>query len=173
MGASVIPALAAGISLSPESTATRLRCPPPYGGSPESIVIPAQSGDLCIISFLPLQGEVPKAEGVLLRQALSGTCASRTPPPQSLRDSSPCEGEQINQRPPQSAGMTMSAVRARRRLANRDGVRSVGRVCGLPACGAASRVGRSLTRGRWTTVRVLARAALARGSRGPGRTSVA
>ncbi len=36
-------------------------------------------GDLCIISFLPLQGEVPKAEGVLRRQALSGTCASRTP----------------------------------------------------------------------------------------------
>ena len=42
-------------------------------------VIPALAGDPCIISFLPLQGEVPKAEGVLLRQALSGTCASRTP----------------------------------------------------------------------------------------------
>ena len=36
-------------------------------------------GDLCIISFLPLQGEVPKAEGVLVRQALSGTWASWTP----------------------------------------------------------------------------------------------
>ena len=40
---------------------------------------PRCGGDLCIISFLSLQGEVPKAEGVLLRQALSGTCASRTP----------------------------------------------------------------------------------------------
>ncbi len=40
--------------------------------------IPA-CGDLCIIPFLPQQGEVPKAEGVLLRQALSGTHAGRTP----------------------------------------------------------------------------------------------
>ena len=51
------------------------------GGVPRDPVtgwIPA-FGDLCIISFLPLQGEVPKAEGVLLRQALSGTRARRTP----------------------------------------------------------------------------------------------
>ena len=54
-------------------------------------VIPALAGDLCIISFLPLQGEVPKAEGVLLRQALSGTCASRTPPPPLVSSLSPRE----------------------------------------------------------------------------------
>ena len=36
-------------------------------------------GGLCIIPFLPLQGEVPKAEGVLLHQVPSGTRAGRTP----------------------------------------------------------------------------------------------
>ena len=40
---------------------------------------PRTAGDLCIISFLPLQGEVPKAEGVLLHQVLSGTRAGRSP----------------------------------------------------------------------------------------------
>ena len=54
---------------------------------------PRRNGDLCIISFLPLQGEAPKAEGSCsVKPYLVPAPAG---PPQSLRDSSPYEGEQI------------------------------------------------------------------------------
>ena len=52
--------------------------------------VPAQGRgretELCIIL---LQGEVPKAEGVLLHQVLSGTCAGRTPLSRSATAPSP------------------------------------------------------------------------------------
>ena len=71
---SVIPALAAGISI----RSARPRC---CGFSVDRVPAryPRRSGDPCITPFLPQQGEVPKAEGVLLHQGLSGTRAGRTP----------------------------------------------------------------------------------------------
>ena len=43
-------------------------------------------GDSCIIPFLPLRGELPKAEGVLLNHT-SYLVLAPAGPPQSLRDS--------------------------------------------------------------------------------------
>ena len=46
-----------------------------------------------MLSPPPLQGEVPKAEGVPLAHVYLAVTAEG--PPQSLRDSSPCKGERV------------------------------------------------------------------------------
>ena len=68
-----------------------------------------------MIPFLHQQGEMPKAEGVLLHQVLSVTRTGRTPSvaprrlPPRLREDRLCEGEQVNRRPPLRRGYLAEA----------------------------------------------------------------
>ena len=63
---------------------------------------PRRSADLCMISFLPLRGRWRRQRGSCsVKPYLLPASAG---PSQSLRDSSPARGEQINHRPPAERG---------------------------------------------------------------------